>query len=150
MFLPFCKPALPRGCGKVVVRGVLPGLERGNRVCGLLPPDRLTDAGPHSFIPKHRTHHQACASQERGNRLTAKRPARDPRSIFGWLALWKRSQARWPSHTPCRVRDFSIPSFATPTVPRALRFGPAFTGPPVEVTTSSTVAQVPVLTRPFA
>ena len=36
------------------------------------------------------------------------------------------------------------------TVPRALRFGPAFTGPLVEVTTSSTVAQVPVLARPFA
>ena len=36
------------------------------------------------------------------------------------------------------------------TVPRVLRFGPAFTGPPVEVTTSSTVAQVPVLARPFA
>ena len=36
------------------------------------------------------------------------------------------------------------------TVPRALRFGPAFTGPLFEVTTSSTVAQVPVLARPFA
>lgn len=36
------------------------------------------------------------------------------------------------------------------TVPRALRFGPAFTGLLFEVTTNSTVAQVPVLARPFA
>lgn len=47
---------------------------------------------------------------------------------FVRLVLRKRSQARWPTHSPFRLFRASIPSFATPTVPRA-GAGTARTGP---------------------